>query len=638
MTEISDRDQALQDFHFVQNLIVNNDNIVDVGVPERKVSVLEILERAVQRGSRRGGPTKGQLLQLRDLAPGEFTVGQQRPKGEMLRELIRNINGETEDAPREGPVVEGPPVGPVPEGWGNFAPPNVPRESGRLKPLLLLRRGSLTNSKGEQLQMLLQEQEELNLTKPDGDPDLINYLRENLREMTGNDSPVPESDQWVYFIYEKALEKEIQRFRGLFDNQSKSGGSAKPIAISSEDEGRGRVTTGSDSDSDLSSYFPKKRFAISLSERGMSRKKRKSKRKKSKRKKRRKKRSKRGTSSSSVEESSSSDSDQVEPNGRRVSKKAYAGTHYEQLEEFREDYATYCKDGEHGNWPSEDAMGFISKKFARPGSKFAKKNNKGVKQRFAEYKERMHAKQRTVQIYDMADTVAELRLDRHNMIAKEMRRVQGARAAKAARIRQNLRKRKRASELEEQVLVAKVGVYCDLVLMGKEAWNKYHDELTLGGQREAVMESMGGGSPKPWPPRRGKRRNRRHCIPSGPGNGTQSPSRRPLQCRRQQEERCQQEERGRRRPPGVSHRVTTATSKGTGAEFARISWQGSPATRSPGGRDGTRKRATRRRRTNNMRGRRGHGVARKLVQRRKCQGAKILSRIGQYCEASKSRE
>ena len=42
-------------------------------------------------------------------------------------------------------------------------------------------------------------------------------------------------------------------------------------------------------------------------------------------------------------------------------------------------------------------------------------------------------------------------------------------------------------------MVARIGVYCDLVLMGEMSWDKYHNQLELGGQKQAVMESMGGG-------------------------------------------------------------------------------------------------------------------------------------------------
>ena len=115
----------------------------------------------------------------------------------------------------------------------------------------------------------------------------------------------------------------------------------------------------------------------------------------------------------------------------------------------------------------------------------------------------MHARKRTAQIYDMADTVAELRLERNQMLANAARRAEGASRAKAMRIKKKASKKSKASVLEEQTLVAKLGIYCDLVLMGEESWEQYHTQLELGGQKQAVVESMGGGisssqSAKAW--------------------------------------------------------------------------------------------------------------------------------------------
>ena len=36
-------------------------------------------------------------------------------------------------------------------------------------------------------------------------------------------------------------------------------------------------------------------------------------------------------------------------------------------------------------------------------------------------------------------------------------------------------------------------MYCDLVILGSESWDKYHSEIQLGGQKETIMEIMGGG-------------------------------------------------------------------------------------------------------------------------------------------------
>ena len=68
----------------------------------------------------------------------------------------------------------------------------------------------------------------------------------------------------------------------------------------------------------------------------------------------------------------------------------------------------------------------------------------------------------------------------------------GASKAKRAKIKAKLRKFRDASVEEEQSLVSRVGVYCDLVLMGKKSWDEFHSELSLGGQKEAIVEGMGG--------------------------------------------------------------------------------------------------------------------------------------------------
>ena len=92
----------------------------------------------------------------------------------------------------------------------------------------------------------------------------------------------------------------------------------------------------------------------------------------------------------------------------------------------------------------------------------------------------------------MSATAAELRLERNEIMAQKLRRMEGASQAKKARIKSKLSKLKRASVEEEQTLVARIGVYCDLVLMGKKSWDTYHNYMRLGGQKEAVVESTGG--------------------------------------------------------------------------------------------------------------------------------------------------
>ena len=182
----------------------------------------------------------------------------------------------------------------------------------------------------------------------------------------------------------------------------------------------------------------------------------------------------------------------MEPNGRRVKAKAYSEAHYERLREFREAYNEYEQDAGEGEWPEDEAMRFIAKKFAREGNKFAHKTD-GPRNKFRVKGQAEHALKKAKLIYKMADEVAELRLERNATMAKAHRLAKGARASKVARIKQRARKLSAASLLEEQTLVARIGVYCDLVLCGKESWLKYHSELELGGQKEAVVESLGGG-------------------------------------------------------------------------------------------------------------------------------------------------
>ena len=76
--------------------------------------------------------------------------------------------------------------------------------------------------------------------------------------------------------------------------------------------------------------------------------------------------------------------------------------------------------------------------------------------------ERDHARKRTVQIYDMSDTIAEPRLERNETITSNLRRMDGATKAKQAKIRSKMRKFRDASVEEEQSLVSRVDVYCDL--------------------------------------------------------------------------------------------------------------------------------------------------------------------------------
>ena len=163
--------------------------------------------------------------------------------------------------------------------------------------------------------------------------------------------------------------------------------------------------------------------------------------------------------------------------------------------------------------PEDDAIDFIAKNFARPGNVFAHKT-KGVKNKFSAASQVEHARTRANQIYDMSDVVAQLRLERNAVLSRHKRRMAGMSRAKAARAKEKARKINKASIREEQTLLARVGVYCDLALMGSSSWSNYHDQLKLGGQREAIVESLGGGWSPRWQPRHGRSPQARRSAPS----------------------------------------------------------------------------------------------------------------------------
>ena len=420
--------QLTDDRAFVRGLIDGNLQVVDQNAPERKREMLNVLGRVSDTGRRRGGPTRELLLQLRDLIPGDFNIPPASTKGEIVAELSRLLNDGQEDQQPEGDGQDvdnagGPPAGGPPPDWGRFGqdgqPPN---RTVNGKPLLRLKRGEMNHLfKQDRLKLLLQEQTEylyLGL-KQRNDYALV--------EMTGNPTPLPQntSQEWVYYIYEKTMEQEIDQFKNLFETdttQDTGGTKDTPVEVSASSS-----SSSSSSDSDLESYFPKKRFAIPDALKRTRKRKRKRKKKK-KKKRKRKRRS--HSSSSSTDSSSSSSSDEEQPNGRRVRVAAYGPNHYEQLQEFREEYREYQRDAKHGDWPEGSALRFIATKFARPGSKFAHKT-KGVKARFKNMQEQNHARKRTAQIYDMADTVAELRLERNQMLSRAARKAEGASRAKA---------------------------------------------------------------------------------------------------------------------------------------------------------------------------------------------------------------
>ena len=472
----------------IQDLITNNTLVVEDGQNDRRNEVMAILGRVLTRGRRRGGPTKNMLLQLCQLCPGQPEVAPTLTKADIVRVIQGSI---PDDQPAQRPPTPPPnvirepaggrPVGVPPPGWAHLVgDDDPPVHPPGVKSLLRLKRGELESlPKQKQMELLLKEQEELQNVKQNPGQDLLRYVRDNLQEMCDNSTPLPPEldDTWVIFLYEKTLEKEIKKFQFLFLNTvDKEKGTQDDPVVVPEDE--------SDDEDDLSSYYPNKRYAL----RKKGGRKRKRKRKKRKKK---KKRRRRGSSSSSQSDESSSSSSEEESNSKKVSLASYGPNHYEQLREFREDYQAYYDDGNAGEWPDGEALKFISKKFARAGSKFAHKTQ-GVRKKFINSTERDHARKRTVQIYDMSDTIAELRLERNETIASELRRMDGATKAKRAKIRAKMRKFRDASVEEEQSLVSRVGVYCDLVLMGKKSWDDFHSELKLGGQKEAIVEGMGG--------------------------------------------------------------------------------------------------------------------------------------------------
>ena len=540
MEDVTD-DQLRDDKVYLRNLITNNLQVDRQNI-DRMTEVVRILERSSTVGRRRGGPTKQDLLDLHVVLPNRPNVNQTMSKGTIInvflgvlnqnpqpnqrddggednhqriegdqrqeddenRQIPRQDNGDQRQEDNEPQQFrqrgngERVPAGPVPEGWGDLVQ-NTGAPGPTITFLLKLRRGGRDVRDlppQSVLDCLLGEQEQSVLKRNQRDQVFLTYIRDNLQELAEKPNPIPEgtSDDWIWYLYDQILQKEILKFQNSIlrdgtrnhtaTTTTKETAEISAESVSSADSSTQEVV--SETDSDLDDYFPKKRYSLPPTKRKRSiKKRRKKKKKKSKKKKKRRSRH------SSDSESSSSD-EEVEPNGRRVSTKSYGPNHYEQMQEFRDDYATYMQEGRLGTWPDDDALTFISKKFARPGSDFASKQ-RGVKRRFTSKQEQEHAKKRTCTIYDMCDTVAELRLERNQVLAKAARRARGASQAKRERIRRKARKLKLASETEEQTLLARIGVYCDLVMLGKEAWDRYHSEITLGGQKEAIMESLGGG-------------------------------------------------------------------------------------------------------------------------------------------------
>ena len=509
--------QLTDDREFVLNLIRNDLVIVDAAIPERKQSVIAILRRQQSMGGRRGGTTRADLINLNGFCPGEQLFGPNASKAEIIVDMLRRLGaaGENEAEDREDDrenaenQVDGheealaPPAGPPPAGW-NVPEQVVPRAVQVHDALLRRRRGLLRDMPvARQLSLLLDEQDAVEAAQIGADAPTLLFARQNLQQMTANPVPLPAevADEWVWYFYKAELAKEIdvlsreENERAVIQEQRLATATAVPssdrvvdLRREEAEEDEGDKTSSSSSDSDLASYAPKKRFALK-----QYRPSKKEKRKRKRKKKRSKKKRRRHSSSSSED---SSDSDLADgSNARRASGKAHNDLHLQQLQEFKETYADYERNAVAGKWPDEDALKFMTKKFCRPGSLFMDKT-KGVMHKFAAKSQRDTALERTKLVYAMANTVAEHRLDRNEELARYYRRAKGASEAKAARIRQQASKYKRASVREEQTLLANLSTCCDLILMGSKSWDEYHYQLKLGGQTAAIIESTGGVASK----------------------------------------------------------------------------------------------------------------------------------------------
>ena len=501
-----DPQQLLDDRQYVLNLIQNDQQVIDPLAPERRASVVEILERLIPRGPRRGGPTKQELWSLQDLCPGEAQVNVTATKQAICEDLLRRLR---DARPRDGQPFDRPrgdaPAGDAPAGWEGMV---APADRVTVHQFLLQKvRNELEGTEDEQLGSLLCEQDAVVAAQRCNHGPTLQFARANLQEMSANPAPLPANvtDEWVWYLYKTALSKMIDaistsaaasqpRVRAapavadseledaLAASASRPSEAERELAreLAEETERASKDTdTTSSSDSDLASYAPRKSFSVDYG--------RKKKRKAKKKRKKRKKRKKKVTSS----EESAENEDEDEPNGRRVSATAYNSTHLERMQEFRDAYREYKEDSEPGSMPDAEAIDFIARKFARPGTKFAHPK-KGVLAKFVTKDQKDHANKRVHTIYAMADEAAELRIERNEKLAQAHRRAAGKSEAKAARIKQAASKFKSASVREEQTLIARIGVYCDLVLMGRQAWEAYHHKLKLGGQTQAIVESTGG--------------------------------------------------------------------------------------------------------------------------------------------------
>ena len=409
--------QLTQDANFLQPFINDGTRFCIV----HQATLNDILRRSAELRGRRGGPSRQMLLDLVPLLPGNANFHAQANKATIVAGLLQMVaqlpaippqpNVQPNIQPQANPQVipnqqqANPPgannghngqlpgaqpqpvAAQVPAGWEHFFdnPANAAHQNAKI--LLQLKRGPVQHSPHRLLQLLIEEQEEAKQAQQAGDQAFLTYVRDNLQEMARNVNPLPPNTPAgiVWSIYLRILQTEIDVAAQALDEDIARVGSQSQVR---SDERSQPVV--SSSDSDLDSYAPNKRFAPPR-----YKKRRKKKRKKSRRS------SRRSRSSSNSDRSSTSGDE--EPNSKRVRAAAYDGTHLERVAEFRDEHKVFYRNGRVG-WPSDDAISFIAKKFARPGTNFADKGKKGVKRVFgANQSEREHARIRTAQIYEMAD-------------------------------------------------------------------------------------------------------------------------------------------------------------------------------------------------------------------------------------------
>ena len=176
---------------------------------------------------------------------------------------------------------------------------------------------------GQQLTLLLDEQDAVETAQIEAHAPTLGFARQHLQQMTANPVPLPAgvTDEWVWYLYKAELAKEIDLLSREENERAATThpntvavvpGSDRVVDLRAEKGDKDDVENSSSSessDSDLSSYAPNKRFALKqYRPRG--------KRKRGKRKRRKKKRRKHSSSSSG--ESSDSDLLAETSNARRA--------------------------------------------------------------------------------------------------------------------------------------------------------------------------------------------------------------------------------------------------------------------------------------------------------------------------------